>query len=914
MMRRGSAAIAPLLLLLLLLLLHLPIVVHAQSSGVQDGRKPPVSPLERPVSVQFVDTPVRAALETVGERAGFRVAFSSDFVPSAARVTFEAASSPARDVLGRVLDGTPAEIVVATTELVIIRPRTGPDEHDGDAGHTPERAGSIAGRVTDAATGQAVASALVYVEGTAWRAVTAADGRYRLAGVRPGDHPLVVQRLGYAERRRTVTVVDGEESVVDIALELEPTLLEQIVATGTPFETRMRTVPNPISVITADEIEAKHATTITDLLRGEIPGLMALSPGQEDAFSYIYVRGRAGWATEDVINIYIDGVEVAHPTYISTIDPGSIERIEVVRGPQSSAVYGSEAASGVLQIFTKKGTNDGLDRPTITAQASAGVVESDYTPAGVSRPMTQDYTLGISGGSEPFSYRVGGSYVAVGEWLKNYDSKTLSFSGGLRAMQGPFTVELSALWSNRDLGYAMSPIFWNYPANPSCAFCGDRDAVDSHRTYALSQNTMGLTLSYQATPRWQHTLILGDDQNRNAYHEPEPRRLTPADTFVSLYQNEVRRRSIRYKTAYQTALGTAVAGRFTLGADYWAYDDQGSSGYDLLTAAGIVRTSAQTVATFTNDHSWNAGAFAMAELGFSDRLHLTLATRVEENSNLGEEYGRAVSPRAGISYVRGVGPLEVKLRAQYGKGVRPPPPFARAGRIIGTTVYQPNAAIGPEEKVGWDAGVELYWGGKASLAVTRYDEVGENLIQFVDIQLTPSRIRQYQNIGRVASEGWEVEGRANLGPLTLEANYAYADNTIEQLSNQYTENPNSTYQVGDRMEYVPRHSGGGTLTGRFWRGSASVNWSVIAGWRGLDVIPYYGSLYGGEPYRGSLRDYYIDYSDAHWKWNFLTEQELGQRLTAFLRVDNLTNQQKGDLVNLYVAQGRTTVVGLRYAF
>ena len=226
-----------------------------------------------------------------------------------------------------------------------------------------------------------------------------------------------------------------------------------------------------------------------------------------------------------------------------------------------------------------------------------------------------------------------------------------------------------------------------------------------------------------------------------------------------------------------------------------------------------------------------------------------------------------------------------------------------------------NPAIAPEEKVGWDAGFELYWGNKASLALTHFDEEARNLIRFVDLDPTASpRVRQYQNIGVVEMQGWEVEGKVSLGRVTLEANYAYSDNVIRKVTDVVAADPNAIFQVGDRTPFAPKHSGGGRFILRFGRGSASLDASVMDDWRAFDAVAFFDRLYGGVPYRGSTRAYYVSYSNAIWKWNLGLEQSVTDRLTAFLRVDNLANGQDGGYQNIAVTPGRTTAIGFRFAY
>ena len=178
---------------------------------------------------------------------------------------------------------------------------------------------------------------------------------------------------------------------------------------------------------------------------------------------------------------------------------------------------------------------------------------------------------------------------------------------------------------------------------------------------------MGLTLGYRATPKWQHMLTLGDDQNRHAWHQPEPSHNTSADTFVSLFNQEARRRSVRYHTAYEAGLGEEMTARLTAGADYWSYDIQGSRASNLLNALGTIRTTSITSYSVTNDDWWNAGYFGMAELGWREALYVTLAGRVEDNPRFGEEYGRAFAPKVGAPDPIADGPV---IQAAFADALR----------------------------------------------------------------------------------------------------------------------------------------------------------------------------------------------------------------------------------------------------
>src|SRR5690606_22003959 len=142
-------------------------------------------------------------------------------------------------------------------------------------------------------------------------------------------------------------------------------------------------------VINAADIERRGITRIDQLFRGEVPGLLAMEEGMLAYNSTItevhgarsslqantagtssvkmYSRGASSLdGGPNPIKVYVDGVELLDASYLGAIDPGSIERIEIITGPQAATIYGSGALGGVMQIFTKKGAGQSMFDGSVT--------------------------------------------------------------------------------------------------------------------------------------------------------------------------------------------------------------------------------------------------------------------------------------------------------------------------------------------------------------------------------------------------------------------------------------------------------------------------------------------------------------------------------------------------------------------
>jgi len=219
--------------------------------------------------------------------------------------------------------------------------------------HAPvaaQRGGVVRGRVTEAGTGVAVSSAVVRVVAGAGRAVlTDADGAFRLDGLEPGTHRLRVEHLGYAEREIEVEVTRAGEVVVDVALTPRAVDLDALVVTATRRLQALADVPVPTEVVSAEEIRRSGASDVAAVLV-ERTGIQP--QGGHPAGAGLMLQGLG---SERVL-VLIDGQpfigRMSGQIDLSRIPAAAVERIEVVKGPQST-LYGSEAMGGVVNVITR---------------------------------------------------------------------------------------------------------------------------------------------------------------------------------------------------------------------------------------------------------------------------------------------------------------------------------------------------------------------------------------------------------------------------------------------------------------------------------------------------------------------------------------------------------------------------------
>ncbi len=409
-----------------------------------------VAPLRQTVTLSLDNVPLRDALRRVADQARMQLWYSDEIqktkgYATSGRVSLHVEQMTVREALTRLLEGTGLEAFVSLngTELLV---RAVPGEV------RREQTGGIVGRVIDGKTQTVLAGATVLVLGTNRSATTGSDGRYRVADVPAGPYTVRARYIGYAPGTTSVTVSADQEATADFTLEKSAQRLDEVVTTGTVVPTEVKALPSPVTVITGDEIRAKHVQRITELFRGDVPGVFSWDPGDIDDQSSINVRGASSLDGSGNVKTYVDGVELESGSFrVGMIDPSTIDRIELIRGPQASTIYGAEALNGVLQIFTKKGSNEG--RPVVQGRIASGAIQTQWADKDAV-PMYVG-NASISGGTGTFSYDIGAARSYRGEWVPHFRDGENSLHVGLSGGQAWLTVELTGRlnWQARSPAY-----------------------------------------------------------------------------------------------------------------------------------------------------------------------------------------------------------------------------------------------------------------------------------------------------------------------------------------------------------------------------------------------------------------------------------------------------------------------------
>ncbi len=679
--------------------------------------------------------------------------------------------------------------------------------------------GTITGTVTYADTDDSVPAVNVIVVGLNLGTATGLDGTYRIDNVPAGPHTLEVRFLGYKTTRKPVTVVDGQTATVNFSLEESLLEMDEVVVTGTGGNARRREIGNSIEQITAAQLEAAPIADFGDLLQGRAAGIMVMdNSGMAGAGSTIRLRGNNSISQGNEPLIYIDGVRVLSdnfagdpelnqaPSPLNDINPDDIERIEIVKGAAATTLYGTEAAGGVIQIFTKRGAQG---RPNWSFEVTQG-----FNNMGHVGPDSDKTGLGLNDCSDQPGCPSNGSWFRNGH-LQSYN---LSVRGGTEALtyflSGRLGREEGVIAPQYSADYAVRGNFGFTPArnlsirfNNAYSFRKTRWIPDGNNAEGLLLNvirgergytpgnddskvldmrlftntnhfTTGLNISWTPSANMLHRINAGLDFAEFDYSEERP--------WGFFYVPEGDREDDRYTYRNMTfdyagsldlRLSSDLKSSSAWGAQIYSKSFIQLNGFgEKFAGPGdkVVNSGAITEAFEDRISSASGGFFLQQRFGWQDRLFLTAGLRLDGHSTFGDNFGLAPYPKFSASYLVSEHRFwpqwwdTMKLRVAYGESGKAPDAFSSIrtwdsvsgddGEPAVTPSNLGNPDLGPERTREVEFGFEgTLLDGRVFAELTVYDQRTYDAL--IAVQPTPSRgipDTQLENVGELTNKGVEA--------------------------------------------------------------------------------------------------------------------------------------------------------------
>ncbi len=592
--------------------------------------------------------------------------------------------------------------------------------------------GRIVGRVVEEGTGAPVREVQVFLENAGLGALTRPDGRFLILNVRPGTYTVIAQRIGLEPISQQVTLAAGQAAEVNFTMGTQVLDLDEVVVTGTAGAARRREIGNSITQLNLAELPEQPVST-TNLLQGSAPGIeITGGDGQAGQGKQIRLRGNTSISMSNQPIIYVDGVRLMNGAFpavttpgttrgrgafvtaspLDNINPNDIERIEVIKGAAATTLYGTEAAAGVIQIFTKKGS---AGSPIWSAEVQQGTgwvqpfgvngvdylnmehflrdawwgggyeggrmsrecVTDDPRWEGVNQsadgacswPGTQwyqTYNLSVRGGGEALQYFLSGQYqddqyTLPLDKLKKYNFQSNFTMSPLEDLQIQWSMGYTnQAQQNTPSGNNLSGVELqsfrqerNYFAN------GDPREIAKVLGYDFQQwlerLTTGVTLSYSPIASLSNRFTVGYD-----FAQQEARNLMNFGYWEypdgSLVTDVFQKRLLTFDYASTFSFGITNNIRSNLSWGAQAVGDEKRQ----VTALGqnfpgatlpTVSSASHTLAQEEREKVWNAGFFVQNVFDIYDRYFLTAGMRVDGNSAFGEGFGLQTYPKASAAWV-----------------------------------------------------------------------------------------------------------------------------------------------------------------------------------------------------------------------------------------------------------------------
>jgi len=458
----------------------------------------------------------------------------------------------------------------------------------------------------------------------------------------------------------------GTPDVATVPGKDEARRLDPVVVTATMVATPVEQLAATVTVITGDEITQYNYDRIEDVFR-QVPGVEVQTSGSPGKATSLSIRG--GGSQRSLV--LIDGMRTASPTLgatdIAEITIDSIERIEIVRGPQST-LYGADAITGVVNIITKKGQGP--------PSASVWVEGGNYATA-----REQVNVQGSFGG---FNFNITGSQFNTGGNLPHDDSGQTGVSGRI-GYDFPWQGELSLTGRYSYLNLEL-PIASTAPT-----------LFDPNATNQLETGLYKLAYTQKITDWWNVTASVGQWFNNSHFRDTPP----PGDTTTISQINTSR--------VQGDVLSTFTIPKWNTLSLGWEYRSESGTGSTTGTFPSGFSETLNTLAFFGQD-----------ELALFDRVFLGGGVRWEDNN----VFGSSLTGRASAALV--IPETGSKLRFAWGQGFRAPTINDLFFPGFSNTALKPEQSTSWE--IGAD---QRLWRDRIRFGATYFHQSFSDLIQFV---------------------------------------------------------------------------------------------------------------------------------------------------------------------------------------
>jgi outer membrane cobalamin receptor len=676
-------------------------------------------------------------------------------------------------------------------------------------------------------------------------AITSAEGLVVFREVASGPYQVQVLAKGFAAASS-----DASPSAEMVTVKLRLTAAaETVVVTATRTPVPTEAAGADVEALSGAQLETMQPIAGDDALRF-LPGAVVDTQGQRGGLSSLFVRG----GDSRYNKVIVDGVTVNEPGGrfdFGTLPLAQADRVEFVRGAQS-ALYGSDAMTSVVQVWTRTGTTT---VPELRLGADGGNLGTAHG------------YLNFAGAHGPFDYNLFGDQFNTSGQGPNDDYSNSLQGGNLGiAINDRVSLRIRGRHSNSRTGVQGE---WNFNGNPLMQ-------PDLDQFARLNDLLGSVELSVSGPSRWQHRFTGFDyhQQRTNVDNVIDPGRISPSFGNIDFPFHSIadlNRAGFEYQGEYveRSWAQTTIGYRFE--------DENGFVGD--LTSPPL-------------DHGLRLNHEVYGQQQFTlGRLSVVAGARFVHNGS----FGNKGVPRVALTLqaLRGGQAFSgTRLRFSYATGIKEPlleESFASGPFTI------PNPNLKPETNRAFEAGIQQgLFGGRYALTATYFNNLFRDQIEFASSPTT--FIGQYVNVNEAFAHGAEVELQGKIvSRLSLNTAYTYTSTQILQAPLCTAANfCDPLLATGQPFIRRPKHSATALLTylGRRW--GANLGGSFVGRRPDSDFFGF-GITHAAGYVRVDMGGWYA----------------LTSRVTAYVNLQNALDKQYEEVVG-YPALGVNFRAGMRF--
>ncbi|MBZ5856919.1 SusC/RagA family TonB-linked outer membrane protein [Flavihumibacter profundi] len=874
---------------------------------------------DKKVSLSLKDVKLTRLFKAIEQSTSYRFTYSNDILSKVNTVTINVKDMPVSEVLNNALGKEGLKYrFIESSEIFVISKNV-----EAVAGKEAFVNKLISGKITNE-KGEPLSGATISVKGSSKTVTSLEDGSFAIE-VADDAKVLIISYVGYTSQEVNIE----KQTTISVSMKPEATGLNDVVVVGYG-SARKKDVTGAVSSISSKDFTQGLVTNPMDQIQGKVPGLVVTKvDGDPNAEVVLRLRGQTSLSGGQSPLLVLDGVILDDVSQISNIPPGDITSYDVLKDASATAIYGSRGANGVIIINTRKGRsgrmlvdysgflsfskdakkpvmlttpefyteaqNLGVDPSTYDKYNSAAGVTNNWRDALLRTGISHSHILGITGGTDNFSYRGSVNYqdnqgIVINTGKQQYGMR---FNAEQKAMNGKLTIAMGIVSTNTTRQLVNRDVFnWANVIPPYIRIKMDdgsdnpvyqynyqnpviyQNSVTNNAKEKLTQEygtinykvfkdlTAGLTgsISKFNTQGDYYLPVIPGANNLNAGRKTNANRDSKKGDIHLNYAKSIDKHNFTATGVYEY--------------NYYTYDNFAAYGQGYVVDANENNalqngnSSLNKISSYKEEYKI-ISFLARATYNYNSKYYLTASFRKDGSSKFGSNHRWGNFPSISAawrlkseSFLKNVSWLdELKVSLGYGvvgnqdaigayntlttltsAGVTYNPTNTNNPYPVGFTPNQnPNPDLVWEERHGKNLGVEFAMlKGRISGSLSVFNDVTKNLLYTYSVQVPPNFVPSVlANVGELTNKGVEL-----------------------QLNGDIIRNDKFVWSLGGQITTI--NTKVTSLSGT-WNGQKLSTDNIVAGsasGRGLSANPITYLIVGKSPYTFYLPHYVSKTADG----------------------------------------------------